>query len=308
MNEKLETLFTDLGMEVHDNFAYGIVKNYETNGVVRYFDNLAPFVLHITFYATDDQRKEIETRIKQSDFKSCKFRFTAYGLVIGFNAATVKKLTERMPNYLDTLYDILQACGAKGQNFCPLCGKETDPFSLRHCNFNGFTISVDESCLQELNRTVTEENEQFSNAPNNYLKGFCGALLGVLCGAILNVIIGSFGYIAAITCFLGVLLATKLYVKFGGKQDGVMIVIISVTSLVIMTFSVLITFFVIAFLAGMEAGVMLDPLSAFVLCMQTDQFVRLFYIQLALSVILNIVAIIIFMRPVMKAIKRPKTV
>lgn len=312
MNQKFQALCTEMGMEVKDNFAHGIVNGYETNVVYRTLSNIAPVTFHISFYASDVQRENIKhvlaDELNRSFQKSSRLRYfyrmTAYGLTIGFNCMTVKQMIDRLPAYLDILYNVLNRFDAKGCNYCPLCGNEIDRFSATTVNLNGFLINIESDCIQKVNDATSEAQQAFEETPNHYLKGFWGALLGALCGAVVSIVIGLFGYIGAISAFVSVLVGTKLFTKFGGKSDIVMALIVGLTTLITITISVFILYFAMATIAAREAGILLDPLSAFVTCMSIDEFSRLFYFQLILSIVFTLIGIVLYLLPQFKKRKQ----
>ena len=299
MNKKFAQFFTDLGMTVEKNNAYGIVKGYETNASISIFDNVSPYKMHISFYATDDGKRNIETALNGLALKSFNFQFTQYGIMLGFNAITVNKLLATMSETLDKVYAVLAENGATGSNCCPICGKPLDPSSSRKCNINGFTVTIENDCVNSLNEAINAENQQFDNAPNNYLKGFAAAL---------TVILYLVGYVSSICAIVAVVLGAFLYEKFQGKPNKMMIVIVTATTLVCMVASIFVTYIVAAGAAAKEVGLHANGFQAFELCMGDSAFKSAFFTDLALVLVYSAIGIGVEIYMLMKKIQRKKTI
>ena len=308
MNKKFAQFFTDLGMTVEKNNAYGIVKGYETNASISIFDNVSPYKMHISFYATDDGKRNIETALNGLALKSFNFQFTQYGITLGFNAITVNKLLATMSETLDKVYAVLAENGATGSNCCPICGKPLDPSYSRKCNINGFTVTIENDCVNSLNEAINAENQQFDNAPNNYLKGFAGALIGGLAGAALTVILYLVGYVSSICAIVAVVLGAFLYEKFQGKPNKMMIVIVTATTLVCMVASIFGKYIVAAGAAAKEVGLHANGFQAFEICMEDSAFRSAFFTDLALVLVYSAIGIGVEIYMLMKKIQRKKTI
>jgi hypothetical protein len=55
---------------------------------------------------------------------------------------------------------------------------------MKNVKINDCYVTLSQNCLGELENAVEEENANFDSLPNNYLKGFLGALLGAAIGGI----------------------------------------------------------------------------------------------------------------------------
>lgn len=291
-------------MEIHDNYAYGIVNGFETNAVIRMLDNVSPVVLHISFYATDIQRKIIEEELKHSQIKWLNFRITPYGMVIGLNDITAGRLLTRIDSNLETIYSILKKAEVKGYDYCPLCGTEQDHFSASAHTINGFRITLDHDCVEAVSEKIQATNQDYAKQPNRYLKGFWGALLGALIGGLLAIVLCFFGYISAFATLVSMGLGTKFYLRFGGKANIWMTVIIALTTLAVMLLSIYIGFVLVTFVAAFSQGLFLNPFDAFHIVMQQEQFSRLFYGNLITTAIFTLVEVVIVIPSILRSTKR----
>lgn len=308
MNKKFVAFFTGYGMTVNKNFAYGKIEGYETNAAVYAFDSVAPIRLHVSFYATDEQKRSIETGIRNLVLKYFKMTFTPYGITLGFNDITTNKLLKRLPAVLNTIFGILKENGALNSEYCPVCGNRIDEANSKKCNIDGFTIQIDNDCVEKINSVISAENQDFNNAPNNYLQGFCGALLGGLAGVVISIILNLIGFVAAISAVVSVLAGSYLYQKFHGKPNKMMIVIVSVTTLVLMAASIPVIYIIAAGIAANSEGLSYTAIEAFQICMLDDEFARYFYTDLALVLVFSAIGVGLEIFTLAKQIKRKKNI
>lgn len=308
MNKKFTEFFNAYGMTITGNNAYGVVKGYETNAIVAMMDNVTPLRLHISFYATDEQKRAIEAAIRNAQIKYLNFRFTPYGILIGLNDITVKKLITRLPQLLDTFYGILAENGGLGSEYCPVCGNVLEPFAEQKRNIEGFTITLDGNCVENINAVISAENKDFNEAPNNYLKGFLGALIGGLAGAAVSVAFYMAGFVSSISAIISVMLGAFLYQKFHGKPNKMMIVIVSVTTIVCMIASILGIYIVAAGLAADQEGIEMNAFDAFAKCMQNGEFAGWFYGDLALSLVFSAIGVGLEIFTLKNKIKRQQNI
>lgn len=308
MNKKFTSFFSGYNMSVDGNFAYGVVNGYETNANIVILDNIAPVKIHVSFYATDEQRRVIEAAIRNLALKFFNMRFSPYGLILGFNDITVNRLLKRLPSVLDSIYAILSENGALKREYCPVCGNLIDESNSKKCNIEGFTITIDNDCVNTINSVISAENQDFNEAPNNYFKGFLGALIGGLAGAAVSVLLYVAGFVSSISAAIAIVLGTFLYQKFHGKPNKVMIAIVSLTTLVLLAATVPAIYIIAAGIAADEAGLSISAIEAFEICMQDTEFSRLFYCDLGLIILFSALGTGFEIYMLSKKIKRKKNI
>ena len=291
MNKKFAAFCTNYGMTINGKFAYGKIKGYETNATLIMLDNVAPLRIHISFYATDAQKQTMAAAIRNLALKFFKMEFTAYGLALGFNDFTLGKLLKRLPAVLDSIYAILAENGAQTSEFCPVCGKPLNEESSKKCNIDGCTITIDNDCIETINKVISAENEDFKNAPNNYLKGFAGALIGGLVGVAFSILLYVVGFVSALSAVISIALGTFLYRKFHGKPNKMMIVIVSLTTFVLLAATVPAIYIVASGIEANKVGLSISAIEAFKIVMQDADAARMFYADLALVALFSAIGI-----------------
>ncbi len=308
MNKKFQSYFESNGMTVSGNKAYGVVKGYETNANIATTVNSVefPYKWFISFFATTDQKAQMEAGLRSAAIKNFKFTMTDCGLILSMTDFTVGRLVDRLPSVFDTVYGIIESNGGKGDGYCPFCGEPLDPSTSKKTDINGLKVTLDSGCVDKMNAVIDQENKDFENAPNNYLRGFMGALVGGAVGIVIAVVLALVGFISAIAAIAAVAVGAFLYRKLGGKPNKMMIVIVGATTLVCMVLAVVIAYLIAAGIAINEVGVDMNVFEVFALCMEDEEFSRMFYLDLVLSMIFAIVGAVAQMFVVGRSIKRKK--
>lgn len=313
MNKKFTAFFSGYGMSVNGNYAYGVVEGYETNASVSNFDSVSPLKIHVSFYATDEQKRGMEAAIRNLSRKFLRTWFTPYGLSIGINGFTVNSILKKLPDILKSIYGIISGNGALNKDYCPVCGKPLDISDSKKSNIEGFTITIDNDCVTAINNAISAENLDFNNAPNNYLLGFLGACIGGLAGAACSVVLFFVGFVSSISAIISVVLGAYLYRKFHGKPNKVMIIIVALTTLVFMVASILILYIMAAY--GLALKVMeqegiqaITAMEAFRIYMKDPEFSREFYSNLAMVLLFSAIGIGYEVYALSRKIKRKKNI
>ena len=304
MNKKLKTYFEGLGFSIQGNNAYGNLKGYEVSANVAMLDTVAPVRLHVNLYANIEVKAQMINDIKALNFKYFVVDADIYGIVLGFNVPlTVGKLLNRMPEMLDKIFEVFAKYEAKGIGYCPICGEklkeESKQYKIEWC-----LITMDNDCVMNVNNVIEKENKNFNDKPNNYLKGALGAAIGALVGVVAFVVLFFIGFISSLTSFIAILLGAYLYKKFEGKQNYMMIVIVSVISIV----SMLLTVFGIYLLAAQslapEFGFSSVGIKAFTDMMTIKDFSSEFTGNLGMTFFYTIIGVAYEIYALSKSIKR----
>lgn len=307
MNRKLKDFCAEQGLTVNGNKAYGTIKGYEVNAIVVLRDTVAPFRLHFSFYATDEQKRSMEAALRNATIKFCRYNFTPYGLMIALNDLTIGRLVKRLPELMELFFGIISGNGGLTSEYCPICGQ---PFgeNKKSCAVDGMTVTIDTDCLEKLNAVIAAENKQFNEAPNNYLYGFFGALLGGLAGTAIAIGLYMLGFYSAIASAVAIALGVVLYKKFHGKPNKIMIVIVSATTLVCMVLSVFLIYFAAAGMAAHNQGLDISAMEAFRIVMQDQEVSRAFTVDMVMVLLFAAIGIGVQIYYLARSIKRKETI
>ena len=305
MNKKLAAALQQHGMTVTGNSAYGTVQGYEMSLRAPSPMEQSAYFLHVSFYASEEKKQEAANEIARFGNK-LRVENSAYGLTITLPQPvfTLNPLIEAIGVLFEKLPALFKQKEIPGADVCPYDGNPMTENS-RRCVMNGFFVTLNNDCISSINKAIEEENRLFANAPNNYLQGICGALVGGVVGAALVIALYFMEYVASISAIIAVMLGAFLYRKFGGKPNAVMIVIVSVISLIFI-------------LIGYYAAVIIDIISEFSLdfgsavellnlnLAENPEFSKLFYTNLALLLVFTALGIGVMIFSLVRQIKRPK--
>ncbi len=308
MNKKFSSLFESFGMSVIGNIGYGLIQGYETNVALRMLDNVSPVLIQIAFFATPEQKNAIGQTFTNAKIKNFRVTFTDFGMTIGLNDITTNRLIKRMPDLMKFIYQTIQNNGALDSRHCPICGKELKPETSKKIYVNGFAMVLDQDCLTLINKSIETDNKNFEAAPNNYFKGFLGALAGGFVGAVVSVILYMVGFVSALSALVAIVLGVYFYKRFKGKPNKVMIVIVSLTTLVCMAGSVFGIYFSVGVAAAREANLAISGFEAFSLMMQDAEISASFISDLMMTLLFSLVGIGYEIYALAKSVKRPKTI
>ena len=307
MNKKLAAALQQHGMTVTGNSAYGTVHGYEMSLRAPSPMEQSAYFLHVSFYASEEKKQEAANEIARFGNK-LRVENSAYGLTITLPQPvfTLNPLIEAIGVLFEKLPALFKQKEIPGADVCPYDGNPMTENSKR-CVMNGFFVTLNNDCIGSINKAIEDENRLFANAPNNYLQGICGALVGGVVGAALVIALYFMEYVASISAIIAVMLGAFLYRKFGGKPNAVMIVIVSVISLIFI-------------LIGYYAAVIIDIISEFSLdfgsavellnlnLAENPEFSKLFYTNLALLLVFTALGIGVMIFSLVRQIKRPKNI
>ena len=307
MNKKVISLLQQYGLTVTGNTAYGIMQGYETSLRSPSPMEQSAYYIHVNFYATDEKKQEIAAELGRTGIKLTATP-SAYGLTICFPAAFAGTLVKNLPVLFDRLIALLKQNELPGADTCPYDGKPLIEAEKKRCSINGFYVTLNNDCVSSINRQIEEENRAFANAPNNYMQGICGALLGGIVGAACTIALYYIGFVSSLSAIIAVLLGAFLYRKFGGKPNVMMIVIVSVVSLILIGAAFFVSYLIAAGTAAAEAGLHMSALDALLICLDDSEFASAFYSDFAMLFVFTIVGIVIVVISLVRQVKRPKNI
>lgn len=307
MVKKLEEYFLSNNFSIKGNYGYGTLGGFEINVLVNTLNNVSPVLLHVTMFATDEQKRNIKKDLIDARISRMTTEFDAYGLSIGLNDFTIGKLINRMDSIFETIFQTLRKNEALGLEYCPICGELLD-IDAKECNISGFKIRLDQKCVENINAVIENENKDFDLAPNNYLKGFFGALIGAIVGVVTFIIIFYLGFISAISAFVSIILGAFLYKKFGGKPNAIMIVIVTLISFISLVGVLFLLYVLAATGLAPEFGFDSIGLNAFKDMMTISEFSSEFTSNMVMTILFTVLGSVYEIVRLVKSIKRTSTI
>ncbi len=303
MNKKFAAALEEMGFKnTNGSFTqkkggYCISANLLFNG------NMSFLCIHVSFYADDTKKNSIVSDIEALKIKMVKVLATPYGVMLQINGMTNKTILTKAKENLDSVLSIIKNYDVLGENYCPVCGEEfgVDDFDYRV--IQGMSIKLHKHCIDAINEEIDKEKAEFDSLPNNYLKGFAGALIGGLVGAILTIVIYYTGFISALSSIVAIFLGTFLYQKFQGKPNKMMILIVSLTTFVLIIASIFGVYLFEAGKAAKEAGLNINAFDALKILMKDSEIKNAFTLDLVLTCVFTLVGIGFEVFTVMKAMK-----
>lgn len=288
MNKKIEQYFSQKGFNLNKNYGYGQINGYEVNLLYNSMNNVAPVSFIVSFFALENDKMRIIEELNNANIKFLQYQSNELGMIFGINDFTVGALIKKLDSILDTIFTILKNNNALPQQYCPICGKELlEDFKLYRVNDCNYTLHNE--CANEIKDSFEEENQEYVQMPNNYLKGFFGALIGAGVGAISFIIIFFLGFISSISSFISVFLGSFLYKKFGGKPNYIMVIMTSVLTIVILLLTVYLLYGLAAVGYSYEEGLTLSMGEAFKHMMNNSDFASEFTTNIIMTLLFAII-------------------
>lgn len=302
MNKQIKQFLEENGLCVKQNQAYGAFKGYETNFLQT---DATSLVARISFFADAEQRGNIIRTLISQNTANFLAETTENGVLLRLKIKTFGK-SEEWKERLTNVIDTLSQNGALGVGYCPSCGKELNFDECKKCQVDGWVTTLCGDCTEKLNSEIRAENAAFDSLPNNYLRGFGGAVLGALVGCALAVVLYVAGFVSALSSVVAVVLGALLYQKLGGKPNKMMLVIVSATSVVLMLASTFGIYLVACKIAFDEAGANVSAMEAFVACMNDSEFSSSFVSDMLMTALFTAIGVGIEIFDISKKIRRNK--
>lgn len=277
-------IYETLGLvEKEKNVFYGVYRGYELTLAVN-----QQFFVHLNFFA-DGNIKAQAVRVfhTASNQTMTNVGVSVYGLAATVNGMTTNSIIKKITEKLDATIAYLNANEAKGVGYCPCCGEECD--LLKTIRVNDVYVSLDDKCYNEVAKVAAVEEQQYNAQPNNYLKGFLGAILGAGIGAVAWIVLYYLGFLSALTAVLAVFLGNYFYVKFGGKANNVKNIIVAGVSLVVLVLACVGIYYV-------EVGSVIAAnnlnMTPFELIFSDEELTGYFVYDMAMNVIFTIIGVV----------------
>lgn len=297
MAKWIENIKNELNLEIKSpNRYYGIVIDYEVFVITG-----ANTFVYINFYGDDALKLQVCKEFEKNSTKLTRAKPTAYGIEAMVNGMTNNSISKALVSGVKRVTEVLSINKIKGYKTCPLCQQETtNTVSI----VNNIPVTLCEECEAKLKNQFTKEEIEFNEAPNNYLKGALGAILGSTIAAVLWVVIYLLGYLSAITGVIAVFLSDMFYVKFGGKSNKTKLLFISIIPLIILILACMLMYTYYGNELGQIANSSLRGLEYI---LSVDEFKRLFIGDMIYNVVFVLIGIIIVTANIYKKNKQERS-
>ena len=285
MYNKIKTALINAGFNGNGDSYSGVFNDYEVSVVLDSYEITA----HLSAYMTKEQLSNIKSSMHLLDNGYSEYSWDAHGVTLSITDGNENVKLQVLNNWLNGTATIMRNNGALGIGYCPVCGVPIYDENSKVCVINGHKITLDKDCATKVIIKEEEEQRAIESAPNNYGKGFAGALVGGVCGIILATILYVIGFISAISSGVAFIVGMVLYKKFGGKPNWMMIFIVSLTTLVCMTLTIFVINVVYAYIMVLGEGYVMSAMEAFAVFMQNEQYARAFWVDIGMTALFTVV-------------------
>ena len=232
MNKKLITFLTENNFTIESESSYAYIDDYQVSISQERTQNALyggmSTIIQVFSHLEAEQITTIQNFLKENkrSMNVMKYEVTELGVCVA------------IMNHYDTLMDTIKRItqflnlqNAKNGTYCPITGEALDEETKRKLYYNNFVIFLNETSVELLNAQIEKAEQDFQNAPNNYLKGTLGAIAGGALGAIVWVVLGALaGIMSGWIAFLIAILAGLGYDKMKGKATNMKFVIAAIVT------------------------------------------------------------------------------
>ena len=307
MNKHIMNVLSKYNFTYEKNYGYGYIDGFEVN-VLDIVGDTGPMFLFSTFL-NQTQKNEFVLRVNNLKIRMVNANYFEYGVMVKIGAMTGKSFEPKFEETMPKVINILNELGAPKADICPQSGVSLETVENRVVNINGFKIKLASSAIESINSSITKENEEHELAPNNYLKGLFGIVIGGIAGVVLTVILWYLGFVTTFAPLLSIFLGIFLYKKFGGKKNWVMIAMSFIITLGFILCAFVFVYALTAQIAAAESGYTYTLFGALKYALNnSEEFSRIFYTDLALNGFFVLLAEGFSIYKLIQEIKRPKQI
>ena len=309
MNKHIVEVLKEYDFSFTKRHGYGHINGYEVN-VLNVPVSNGPIFLFST-YLTPEKKHEFILKMNSYKFKLVQSDAFEFGVVVMIGAMTYKSFQKKFEEILSKILETLELLEAPKSDICPQSGEVIDELNcqLTLIPDSEIKIRLSREAVSEINAQIEESNQEFVDAPNNYLKGFLGILIGAIVGSIAMGALGMIGYVTIIAPLISIFLGVHLYKKFGGKENITMIIMSLITTIVVMFGTLVIVYISTATATTRELGLNLTGFKALSHCLNNDAaFKRGFIGEFVINGIFIVEAEGYALYSLLKMIKRPKNI
>jgi len=231
MNSQIKNLFLSMNLEIKGNVASGLIDNINVRFIYK-DTTTGPYMKFMFVGYLDVDKKAGLIDELQKDFINFDYSYNQFCILCDLNNLSIEQSLIVIPNMIEKTISKLKENNFLSNGYCPYYGSvlnEADSVTLSKDYYN---IKVSKECKNVIEGTKAEAKRAYSERKKHYLKGSLGALIGGIVGAIIYIIFNQLNVITSISGSVAFLLGSFLFVKFGGKPDYIMVLIVTLTSVI----------------------------------------------------------------------------
>ena len=229
---------------------HGSMRGFQVSGSVQTFSNTNVLSFHVCL--PEERLGETNQFLAgiSKTYGINQYRIAGDAIVCVLMASAKKYVScaDAIANYLT---------GIEVKGGCPFCGEELGEGARLVGSANGVYVAH-EKCFDEYVEKVKNEEVAAKAAPANLPKALGGMVLGVLAGCAVWVIFFALGFISWWAPVISGFLGAFLWDKFGGKNDKVKIICMWALSLILLTLTLFLSYYVDILNAANEVGVTMN--------------------------------------------------
>lgn len=246
MNKYLKAFVEEFNLETRENVQYGTINNYQGYVFIDVYGAPA-YQGGIFAHIGGDNKAKVNEFLtsKKKELKLFRFEVFENAVLFAITGFTYKGVIENYRKVFAEVTQFFTQIGVLDAEYCPICGDKMEEKVLS--SINDVPVYLDAKCAEEKNAIMEKRDEEFKNAPNNYLKGTLGAILGGLIGSVVWIAVVFFTkYISGLIALLIAVLASVGYDLLKGKPTKMKLVIVISTTIIISVVSMLMCYVILA--------------------------------------------------------------
>ena len=301
MNKHIINVLKDTDFTFNGGMGYGHINGYEVN-VIENKMGVGPIFV-IATYLSQIKKNEFISKLNSHKFKMVTVDSSDFGFSIMIGAMTASSFEKKYNDVMPVILSLLEELEAPKANICPQSGEEIDSSNSKTIEIEKVKLTLSNKSIEAINSSIGKELDDYKEAPNNYLKGLLGLLIGALAGVALSIILYFVGFISAFSAVLSILLGTFLYVKFGGKKNVMMIVLSFIVTTVSLLLAILGLYLFVA--NGLVEIANLTLFEKFEYCLEIEEFKKGLLTDIGLNLLFIFVGEALSIARLRQIIKKP---
>lgn len=189
MNKKLESFLKDQNFTMETKGAYSFINDYQVAiSEVKVYAAVMPMACIFSYISEEKLPVVMEyMKTNKKSLKILNYEISPMGVSFSFR-------NNKYADFLETIQRIsayLKEQETLNKAYCPYSGAPLEEEQKKKLFYKSFIVFLNEESVLKINEDIKREEEAYKNAPNNYLKGALGAVVGGALGAIVWVVVGA---------------------------------------------------------------------------------------------------------------------